>query len=167
MMSNEFNKLISNTNISNNNFSCLHVNIRSLNKNMDKLLQLTASLNLEFSVICVTETWVNDLNNSLLNIPGYNCVMKPRYNRIGGGVALYVRNDLQYSVRNDLFLIDCDDVDFISVRLTVLAIAVSLLVSFIGHLAKMYLYSMMHLLHSLIKLHLRKMERVFLLVILI
>jgi len=114
----EFNKLIMEKNICNSNFSCLHVNIRSLNANIDKLQLLTAGLMHSFSVICVTETWTNEINKSFFNLPGYNCITKSRCSKIGGGVAIYVRDDLPFTVRNDLCLVNCDDVDlaFIQVK---------------------------------------------------
>ena len=115
----EFNNLIAGNNINSENFSCLHVNIRSLNKNIDKLLQLTAELNHSFSVICVSETWANESNKLLFNLPGYNCIMKPRSDKIGGGVALYIRDDLSFTARSDLCLINCDDVDSAFIQLCI------------------------------------------------
>ena len=84
-----------------------------------KILQFIASLRHSFSVLLLTETWATDANQSLLIIPGYSCVMKPHANRIGGGVAIYVKDILSYSVRNDINLINCDNVDFAFVQLIV------------------------------------------------
>lgn len=115
----EFNKLTLDNNISSKNFSCLHINARSLSKNIDKLQLLLTRLSHSFSVICVSETWANGINDSFLNLPGYNCVVKPRVNKIGGGVAIYVRDDLVYKVRSDLCLVNCDDVDVAFIQLIV------------------------------------------------
>ena len=43
-----------------NNFSLLHVNIRSMQKNFEKLLELLHETQHNFSVICLTETWASD-----------------------------------------------------------------------------------------------------------
>ena len=39
------------------NFSVVHLNIRSRNKNFDNFRDLIQSLNVSFNVICLTETW--------------------------------------------------------------------------------------------------------------
>jgi hypothetical protein len=44
---------------------------------------------LQFSVIGVTETWLNDSSAQLVNIDGYDFISKCRQNRAqGGGVGL-------------------------------------------------------------------------------
>ena len=45
-----------------NSFSVLHLNIRSLNKNFESFAQLYKSLSFKFSIICFPETWSNDEN---------------------------------------------------------------------------------------------------------
>ena len=51
-----------------NNFSMLHLNIRSLNKNIDDFREFLASFKGSFSVIVLTESWCDETanNNSLL-----------------------------------------------------------------------------------------------------
>ena len=41
-------------------FSVLHLNIKSLSKNFEDLKELYEALDLEFSVVCFSETWKND-----------------------------------------------------------------------------------------------------------
>ena len=69
-----------------NNNSCnlplLHINIRSISKKIDKLSTLLGSISLQFSVIAVTETWLEDSSHSS-DIPGFNFVHKHRENRTG------------------------------------------------------------------------------------
>ena len=76
-----------------------HLNVRSLwNKfNLIKPLIQSSGLN----VVSFSETWLNnDIDNSLVSIPGYVCYRLDRSwnenNRIkrGGGVCCYIRNDL-------------------------------------------------------------------------
>ena len=43
----------------------------------------------------------SSISNNKINISGYDVVRKDR-NRNGGGVALYIRNVIDYKIRNDL-----------------------------------------------------------------
>ena len=47
------------------------------------------TLNHNFSVIAVSETWASNNNMSLLNIPGYNSTFKNRTSGRGGGVQIH------------------------------------------------------------------------------
>ena len=72
-----------------NNFSLLHLNIRSLNKNIDDFREFLASFKGNFSVIVLTESWCDEtaINNSLLNLENYNSVHQTRKGKKGGGIA--------------------------------------------------------------------------------
>ena len=43
-----------------NSFSILHINIRSLNKNFEKLREYLSLVKRDFSVVAHTKTWCND-----------------------------------------------------------------------------------------------------------
>ena len=45
-------------------FSVLHLNIRSLKKNFDKLVDFLATLSFDFKVICISETWFSSEHNN-------------------------------------------------------------------------------------------------------
>ena len=77
------------------NFFILQLNAPSLNKNIDYLTMLLATLEHSFSVIAVCETWAKDNYDIFLQIAGYNLVSIARSSR-GGGVALYIRSDTSY-----------------------------------------------------------------------
>jgi hypothetical protein len=77
-------------------FSILHINDRSLVKNIDKTLDLINSVNHKFTVIAVTETWADKSIEDLLDIDGYNKIMNHRSGK-GGGVAIYIDSDLSFS----------------------------------------------------------------------
>ena len=79
-------------------FSLMHLNARSLIGNFDKFEILLANLRKSFSVIGVTETWLNDLTSDLVNIPGYSFVSNHRKSKPGGGTSLYLKNNLQYKI---------------------------------------------------------------------
>ena len=74
-------------------FSILHLNIRSVNKNLEAFREFCESLDINFSIICFSETWANDSNfdkNSLFQIEGYNPIHQIRKNHKGGGIAIFV-----------------------------------------------------------------------------
>jgi len=114
----ELNEFISNKSVTSDSFSILHVNACSLNRNLDKLLLLLSRLSLKFSVICVTETWSNDDNVNCLKIPGYNSYIKSRKDRVGGGVAVYIDEDLSFFPRSDLDLLEFNTMEFAFVQIT-------------------------------------------------
>ena len=76
----------------------MHLNARSLIGIFDKIEILLANLRKSFSVIGVTETWLNDLTSDLVNMPGYSFVSNHRKSKIGGGIGLYLENNLQYKI---------------------------------------------------------------------
>lgn len=79
--------------------SVMHLNARSINKNIDNILILLQSLTVKFSVLAITETWIDEtFNQSVPQIPGYSSLSKPRIGKKGGGLALYIKNDLKYKV---------------------------------------------------------------------
>ena len=75
---------------------------RSLHKNLDYLQVYLRTLNHNFSVIAVSETWASNDNMSLLNIPGYNSTFKNRTSGRGGGVAC-----LYAIASNSLYVMTC------------------------------------------------------------
>ena len=56
----------------------------------------------EYDVICVNETWLdNSVNNHEIGLDGYDLIRKDR-NRHGGGVAMFIRNTINYKIRSDI-----------------------------------------------------------------
>ena len=64
------------------------------------------SLKLEFTMIALTETWLDKSKQDLYNMPKYNCINRFRKQRRGGGVNLYIRNDIKYMSRPNLEYFD-------------------------------------------------------------
>ena len=83
------------------NFSIIHLNARSLLKYLDQLNLMLGSLKKPFSVIGISETWLTDCTAELVNITGYNFVSNHRKSKTGGGVGIYLQNDLQYKLLNE------------------------------------------------------------------
>ena len=100
------------TNIINHNdfnYNAIHMNIRSLPSNFDKLNMMISDFenkmcDIDFVFLC--ETFLNDSNCSLFNIDDYTKVEKHRTNTRGGGVALYLNNKYQFKIRHDLSIFE-------------------------------------------------------------
>ena len=97
-------KFVHNTNCS--QFSMFHLNIRSLPSNYRQLDILLSSLQVEFDVIGLTETWLTKHNKDIFNFENYNHICKTRDIKRGGGVSMYTKKGLQYKLREDLSLFD-------------------------------------------------------------
>ena len=77
------------------NFYILHLNIRSFKKNIDFFRILSSQLNFSFKVICLTETWCeqkNESTNSFYNLPNYTCIHQIWKVCKGGSVCIYATN---------------------------------------------------------------------------
>ena len=70
-------------------FSNMHINARSLLKNLNKLKLIMVNMQTPPSVIRVTETWLNDATSKLVNIIGYNFISNQRISKLSGGVGIY------------------------------------------------------------------------------
>ena len=89
--------------LSNNAFSFLDCNIRSIKANIDNLINMLSELYFPLSITGLTETKLKTDQEEILNIniPGYNFLSQPSlYN--AGGVGVFVKNGISYSCREDL-----------------------------------------------------------------
>jgi hypothetical protein len=107
----DFNKLLKDNDMKNGILSFIHSNIRSLPKHHDELQMFLTELDIEFDIIGLTETWLNEYNCDMYGIDGYTHFRIVRANRIGGGVSVFVKNKLKCITRDELTVID----DFIEV----------------------------------------------------
>ncbi|ELU02007.1 hypothetical protein CAPTEDRAFT_192879 [Capitella teleta] len=64
--------------------SIFHCNIRSFFANSNELMNMMTTINYEFPIICLSETWLGATNCHLANIPSYNHEYSIRNARIGG-----------------------------------------------------------------------------------
>ena len=97
----EFNKEIGD----HNNISLLHANICSSANKIKDFMYYIDNLNTTFHVIGLSETWATQFNSDLMDISGYSHEMCFRTNsKKGGGVSIYVHNDIHYKRREDLSL---------------------------------------------------------------
>ena len=92
------------------NISLLHLNIRSLNANFENFRDLLEQSDSTFNIICLTETWSSDADfhsTSLYQLPHYKAIhFERKINKKGGGVLIYVKDDLKYKTRQDLCISD-------------------------------------------------------------
>ena len=112
-----FNKKFVNSVEVNNYFSVLHINIRSAPKNLHSLEVLLSNLSIKFSVIGLSETWFTELNLHHYGINSYNCEHKIRQERRGGGVSLFIDDNIDYKIRSDLDVLN-DNVESIFIEIS-------------------------------------------------
>ena len=96
--------------LSHNDLSLLHTNIRSLSCHFDELISLLTNLKVNFDVIGLSELW-NSVDNPLkanVDIPNYS-FFSAKSSSQNGGVCLYVKTSLAPIHRSDL---DSDSDDF-------------------------------------------------------
>ena len=106
---NEFNSTFTKNSLS-QEFSMLHLNVRSLNKNFENLEILLTMLNkFSFSLIAITETWLNSNSPPTFNIQNYRLLRADRKHGRGGGVAIYLRDDLTYDLRPAIHIEGVED----------------------------------------------------------
>ena len=83
-----------------NGFKIAHVNVRSLYPKFDEISLLLTGSSLD--VLCLSETWLDEtISNSQIGIPGYIIERNDR-NRQGGGVMMYIRESIDYHLRDDI-----------------------------------------------------------------
>ena len=85
-------------------FSLITLNSQSLYAKLEQLkvyLHTIENANCQIHVICIQESWINE-NTDLqqFNIPGYNFISKSATCSSHGGVAMYIRDDMNYKILN-------------------------------------------------------------------
>ena len=96
----KFRKVNRKEKISSRGFKIANLNIRSLMKNIDQLRLYLGKQ--QYDKICINETMLdNTVAEYEVHINGYDIIRKDR-NRNSGGVAIYIRNVINYRERYDL-----------------------------------------------------------------
>ena len=85
------------------NLSVLHINIVSIQKNIDELRQLLTLLDYNFDIIGLSETKIRKNIDPIINInmQGYNFEYVSTEAKCGG-VGIYIKKSLEYIKRDDL-----------------------------------------------------------------
>ena len=82
--------------INSENFSMIHLNIRSAKKNFEKLKDFLSQTGSFFKVLCLTKIWFDDRNSesSLYQLPQYTAIHQHRSpshkSGQGGGISMYI-----------------------------------------------------------------------------
>ena len=92
-----------------NAINLIHINARSLKKNIEQIRSLINNISSTITAIAISETWLTDNLQDVFFLNGYNFISKNRNGKLGGGVGIFVCSSLNYIVRNDL----CRMSDFI------------------------------------------------------
>ena len=115
----QFKEIVAKTCTSNRiSFSAIHLNIRSLNHNLSELTDLIHILGHHFHAIGISETWLNDSDHSV-SIENYDFVHSHRKNRQGGGVGIYLADNLDYKIRENLKFENSETIDSLFVEVIV------------------------------------------------
>ena len=70
-------------------------------------------------MIGISETWLTNCTAELVNITGYNFVSNYRKSKKGGGIGIYLQNDLQYELLNESKLSDPETIGSLFVEIIV------------------------------------------------
>ena len=102
--------------LGNHVLNLLHVNARSMTKNFEAIRSLVIDLDIQFTCILVSETWLNEFK-FVPQLDGYTFVGMNRPNKTGGGVAIFVLNFANFKLRDDLtFSKDCLESVFVELH---------------------------------------------------
>lgn len=114
------NQLVIKQNLKHENiFSIFNINVRSIHKNFDRLSTTLNALSIEFSAIGITETWLSENKDiNLISLPNYSFVHNCRTERTGGGVGMYINNNLKFKQRTDLDQFD-KDIETLFIEVTI------------------------------------------------
>ena len=76
-------------------------NVMSLVPKIDELREVI--LNSDVEIACITETWLRyHIDDNVVNVSGFRLVRLDRINSQHGGVCMYVRNNIQCNIVQDL-----------------------------------------------------------------
>ena len=89
-------------------FSMMHLNVRSIPCNLSKLSLYMSNFHINFDIIGLSETWLNDSNKDVYWLDGYNHVSLVRPDRIHGGVSLFISALIFYRILNEISIVNKD-----------------------------------------------------------
>ncbi len=80
---------------------CFHLNVRSLWNNLCNVMELLTA-NESIDIFCLSETHMQDEPKELYPINGYSFISKPQCDGLGGGIAIYISERINWTRRYDL-----------------------------------------------------------------
>ena len=99
---NEFNALIHDCDDPSSTLKVLNLNIQSLSAKEDNFLSYFETLNVNFDIICLTETWMQKDDLRINFLPDYQDFNQIRLSSRGGGVSIYIENTIQARILKQL-----------------------------------------------------------------
>ena len=82
----------------------MHLNVRSLPKNIGKLCDFLSLIDNKFTIIGLSETLLHSDNVDLYEVPEYTSIHVTRPSK-KEGVSLYVHSSLEYTVLSEMSII--------------------------------------------------------------
>ena len=76
--------------------------MRNINENLNAFEFYLDMLQMYFSIIGITRTWLNKSTCDLYFLTNYEMAEQHHGHKGGGGVALFIRNETQYKICKDL-----------------------------------------------------------------
>ena len=93
----------------------LHQNVNGIISKIDKVKILLGETRKNVQILCITETKLNKhILDSEISVDGYIIVRRDRHSGPGGGVCMFIRNDLNWQRRNDL---ECETIETIWIEI--------------------------------------------------
>ena len=86
-----------------------HLNIRSIYGKFDEIRDILLSCN-KIDIFGLTETILADNDTANYEVPGFTLIKRNRKSGPGGGVCVYVRDGINFELREDL---QCDEIESI------------------------------------------------------
>ena len=110
---------------SNQGISIIHINARSVIKHFDDIIFLLDECKFKFNVIVITETWFQEINKDIYTIDKYNSIHVVRNNNgitnnnVGGGVSIFIQDDLIYNTLDNLCISIPNFLDIVTLSLNI------------------------------------------------
>jgi exonuclease III len=76
------------------------------------LQNMLSTLDTEFDILILSETWLKPHNVEIYSIEGYSHEYVIRNKKAGGGLSIFIKNNIQYNLREDL-KVNTDDIEMI------------------------------------------------------
>ena len=94
--------------LNSNDFFMIHINMRSLNKNFERLVELLSQLGKLPDIIATSEAKLH--SKFCFYFEGYNFIQQ-NFNTIAGGVGMFIKNTINYKTVNsfDLKVKSCEE----------------------------------------------------------
>ena len=89
--------------------SIIHLNVRSLKNKFDTFQTFLVNTGVEWSIVCVSETWLKPDLLKYFNMNNYELFASCRLSGEGGGTAVYVHNSLQVNQNNLLASLNAEN----------------------------------------------------------